>query len=76
MFGEIHESGVLVTLCLNCHREITEGLAREEVSMRPERNLHKLVALILRASAVLFELLASSYRKWASLLDRAEEENQ
>jgi hypothetical protein len=62
-----------VTLCLNCHREITEGLAREGVSMHPERNVHKLVALVLRSSAVLFEFLASSYRKWASLLEDLDE---
>jgi len=58
-----------VTLCLNCHREITEGLASEGVSMRPETNLLKLIALMLRASAVLFDALAASYRNWAALLD-------
>lgn len=41
--------------------------------MRPEKNLHKLIALMLRASAVLFESLASSYRKWASLLENRDE---
>jgi len=25
--GEAHDPALLVTLCLNCHREITEGLA-------------------------------------------------
>ena len=67
--GEAHDPDLTATLCLNCHREITEGLAREGVSMRPEANLRKLVALMLRASAVLFECLATSYRKWASLLE-------
>jgi len=71
--GEAHDPALLVTLCLNCHREITEGLAREGVSMYPERNIHKLVALVLRGSAVLFEFLASSYRKWASLLEDSDE---
>ncbi len=71
--GEAHDPDLTVTLCLNCHREITEGLAREGVSMRPEKNLRKLIALMLRASAVLFEFLATSYRKWASLLENQSE---
>ena len=69
IFGDAHDPDLTITLCLNCHREITEGLAREGVSMRPEKNLRKLIALILRASAVLFDFLAASYRKWASLLE-------
>ncbi len=68
--GEAHDPDLRVTLCLNCHREITEGLAREGVSMYPERNLHKLIIFVLRASAVLFDSLAKSYRKWATLLER------
>ncbi len=71
--GHAHDPDLTVTLCLNCHREITEGLSREGVSMLPEKNLHKLIALVLRASAVLFESLAVSYRKWASLLETESE---
>lgn len=67
--GKAHDLDLLVTLCLNCHREITEGIAREGISMRPEKDLRKLIALMLRASAVLFECLAKSYRKWATLLE-------
>jgi len=52
---------LVVTLCLNCHKEIEEGLANEGVSFYPEKNLHKLIALVLRASAVLFDSLANSY---------------
>ena len=73
MLGQAHDPDATVTLCLNCHREITEGLAREGVSMRPEKNLHNLIALVLRSSAVLFDFLASSYRKWASLLEDEDE---
>jgi hypothetical protein len=69
ILGEAHDPDATVTLCLNCHREITEGLAREGVSMRPEKNPLKLIVLMLRASAVLFESLARSYRKWATLLE-------
>jgi hypothetical protein len=67
--GEAHDPDLTITLCLNCHRQITEGLACEGVDMHAEKNLHKLIALILRASAVLFEHLALSYRKWANLLE-------
>lgn len=72
--GEAHDPDLLITLCLNCHREITEGLAREGVSMRPEKNIRQLTVLRLRASAVHFESLARSNRKWANLLEN--EENQ
>lgn len=71
--GEAHDPDLMVTLCLNCHREITEGLACEGVSMRPEKNLRRLIASVFRASAVLFESLASSYRKWAKLLENRDE---
>jgi hypothetical protein len=71
--GEAHDPELTVTLCLNCHREITEGLVCEGVSMRPERSRHKLIALMLRASAVFFEHLASSYRKWATVLEDHDE---
>lgn len=67
--GEAHDSNLLITLCLNCHREVTEGLAHEGVCMHPEKNVLKLVAPMLRASAVLFESLAKSFRKWANLLE-------
>ena len=67
--GEAHDPDLTVTLCLNCHREITEGLARDGVSMHPQENLLKLIAFVLRGSAVLFDSLAASYRKWATLLE-------
>lgn len=72
--GEAHDPDLIVTLCLNCHREITEGLAAEGVSMHPQGNLLKLIALMLIASAVLFESLAASYRKWAALLESRSED--
>ena len=75
VYGYAHDPDLTVTLCLNCHREITEGLAREGVSMRPEKNPSKRIALQLKASAVLFECLAMSYRKSATQLE-TEPENQ
>ena len=71
--GEAHDPNLIVTLCLNCHREITEGLLREGVSMYPETNVRKLIALKLKASAVLFESLASSFRDSATLLEDSDE---
>lgn len=67
--GEVHDPDLLITLCLNCHREVTEGVAREGVDMRPEVDIRRLTVLRLRASAVHFEHLAKSYRKWANLLE-------
>lgn len=71
--GEAHDPSLTLTVCLNCHREITEGLLREGVSMYPEKDVHKLIALKLKASALLFESLASSYRDSASLLEDQDE---
>jgi hypothetical protein len=73
VLGEVHDPNLTVTLCLNCHREITEGLMREGVSMRPEKSVRKRTALKLRASAVFLESLASSYRDSASLLEESDE---
>jgi hypothetical protein len=73
--GEAHDRDLLITLCLNCHREVTEGLAREGVSMRPEKNVRKLTVFRLRASAVQFEFLARFFREWAALLEN-EVENE
>jgi len=74
--GEAHDADLTITLCLNCHREITERLAREGVSMRPEANRRKFIAMMLRASAVLFDCLAISFRKWAGLLETVCEKNE
>jgi hypothetical protein len=74
--GEARDPDLTITLCLNCHREITEGLAREGLGMHPENSSFKLIAAILRASAVLFDFLAAAYRKWASFLEDQPENKQ
>ena len=74
--GEAHDADLTITLCLNCHREITEGLAREGVSMFPEGNRRKFIAMMLKASAVLFDCLAISFRKWANLLETERENDE
>ena len=71
--GKSHDPTLLVTLCLNCHREITEKLMREGISMRPEKNVQKFIALKLKGSAVLLESLASSFRDSASSLEESGE---
>ena len=42
--------------------------------MHPQENLLKLIALMLIGSALLFESLARSYRKWAALLENRSED--
>jgi hypothetical protein len=71
--GEAHDPNLVITLCLNCHREITERLMREGVSMYPQKNPRKLVTAKLRASAVLLDSLATSCRDSASLLEESDE---
>ena len=71
--GKAHDPSLLVTLCLNCHREITENLMREGVSMRPQKNANEVIALKLKGSAVLLESLASSFRDSASSLEESDE---
>jgi hypothetical protein len=71
--GKAHDPNLVITLCLNCHREITEGLMREGVIMYPQKKARKLVTAKLRASAVLLDSLASSCRDSASLLEESDE---
>lgn len=66
---------LVMTLCLNCHKKIEEKLAGEGVDFRPSQNVDKLIAHVLRASAVLFESLAKSYRHWANRLEKQLEES-
>jgi len=73
IFGVAHDPDAVVTLCLNCHREITEGIAREGISMRPTGDPNKRVASGLRGSAVVFDSLAKTYLGWAEMLDPYDE---
>jgi hypothetical protein len=69
--GEQHDSDVVVPLCLNCHRIVTEGLAKAGVSMHPEPQPRERVALMLDALAVFFEFLVKSLRQWAEYLRKS-----
>jgi hypothetical protein len=74
--GEAHDPNLTVTLCLNCHRAITEGLTRGGATMSPENNIVKSTAIRLRASAAFFDLLAISYRNCAKQLESEYEKNE
>jgi hypothetical protein len=69
--GESHDPILTVPLCRNCHYLATENLLLSDVSMLPEPNPVKRVAIILRGLAVHFEMLAEACRRWAGLLQPA-----
>ena len=63
--GEAHDPELVVPLCLNCHRKVTEDLAREGVSMEPEVDPVRRTVLMLQADATFFERFAASRRRMA-----------
>jgi hypothetical protein len=69
--GQNHDPNLVVPLCMNCHRTVTEGLARAGVSMRPQPEPREQIATILEALAVFFEYLVDSLRKWAEYLRKS-----
>lgn len=66
--GQKHDPDLVVPLCLNCHRKVTENLAKAGVSMDRESDTQMRVAMMLEALAVFFEMLIDALRRWASLL--------
>lgn len=66
--GKNNDPNLVVSLCLNCHRTATEGLARAGVSMRSESDPIARVAQMLDALAAFFEMLVDALRRWAELL--------
>ncbi len=68
MVGKNNDPNLVVSLCLNCHRTATEGLARAGVSMRSESDPIARVAQMLDALAAFFEMLVDVLRRWAELL--------
>jgi hypothetical protein len=59
-------------LCRNCHFLVHEGYLQAGIDLRYEPNPQKRVALMLRALAAFFEILAATIRQWAALLDKEE----
>jgi hypothetical protein len=56
-------------LCQNCHALAHENLLDAQVDLEPEPDPVKRVAMMLRAEAVHFEMLASAKRQQAALLE-------
>jgi hypothetical protein len=69
--GWNYDPNLVVPVCMNCHRIVTEGLARAGISMRPEPEPRERVASMLDALAVFFELLVDSLRRWAEYLRKS-----
>lgn len=68
LYGEAHDSELIVPLCLNCHRKVHEGLAQVCVSMKLEADSVARMAIMLDADAVFFEKFAESRRRMAEVL--------
>lgn len=70
VLGRNHDPDLTVFVCLNCHALVhDEMLPDAEVDLERESDPIKRVATMLRAEAVHFEMLASSKRRQAALLD-------
>ena len=70
VLGRHHDPDLTVFVCLNCHALVhDEKLPDAEVDLKRESDPIKRVAAMLRAEAVHFEMLASSKRRQAALLE-------
>ena len=68
--GRNHDPDLSEFVCLNCHALVHDELLRDaEVDLKLEPDPVKRVAMMLRAEAVHFEMLASSKRRQAALLE-------
>src|SRR5215472_7780554 len=69
VFGRNHDPDSVVFVCLNCHAVMHELLSNAGVELKSLADPVLRVATMLRAEAVHFEMLASSKRKQATLLE-------
>jgi len=69
VFGRNHDPDSVLFVCLNCHAVMHESLCNAGVELEPVSDPVKRVATMLRAEAVHLEMLASSKRKQAALLE-------
>jgi hypothetical protein len=70
VLGRQHDPLLTVFVCLNCNALLhQEMLPDAEVDLRPEPDPVRRVATMLRAEAVHLEMLASSKRRQAALLE-------
>jgi hypothetical protein len=68
--GRNHDPNLVVFACLNCHAVMHELLTDAGIELQAVTDPIMRVAIMLRAEAVHFEMLASSKRRQAALLDR------
>lgn len=66
--GRNRDEQFTAPLCLNCHRQATEGLARAGVEMVSEIDDHERVAQMLDAYAAFQGQGADAMRRWADTL--------
>jgi len=77
VLGRNHDPDLRVFVCLNCHAVLhDEMLPDAEVNLEPEPDPIKRVAMMLRAEAVHFEMLASSKRRQATLLEEGHSDSR
>jgi hypothetical protein len=69
LLGRNHDPDSQLILCQNCHALAHENLLDAEVDLEPNPNPVKRVAMMLRAEAVHFEMMASAKRRQATLLE-------
>jgi len=69
LLGRNHDPDSTAFVCRNCHALAHEKLLDAGVDLQPEPDPVKRVATMLRAEAVHFEMLASTKRQQAALLE-------
>jgi hypothetical protein len=69
VLGQNHDPDLSVIACLNCHAVMHELLADAGIELQPITDPVMRVATMLRAEALHFEMLASSKRRQAALLE-------
>ena len=70
LLGRNHDPNLTAFACLNCHTLAHEALLDAGVDLQPESDPVKRVATMLRAEAVVFEMLARTKRQQAEWLER------
>ena len=70
VLGRNHDPDLTVLVCLNCHALVhDEMLPDAEINLERKSDPIKRVAMMLRAEAVHFEMLAEGKRRQAALLE-------
>jgi len=67
-FGRGNEAAVTVILCIRCHKEQTETIRDEGISMRKPPSFPETLVTILRCLKIFFRSLAEACGRWAEEL--------